>query len=169
MTGFESPVPILIKALHSLDRCLAKGRAYAEARKFDPDVLVTARLAPDQFALVRQVQSACDTAKFAAAKLSGQPPPVHPDTEKTLAELSARIHTCIAYLETFKVSDFVGAETRACSHVWMQGKHVTGRDYVSHYVLPNFYFHMVTAYAILRHNGVDVGKLDYLGELPMVG
>ena len=124
---------------------------------------------PDQFALVRQVQSACDTAQFAAAKLSGQPPPVHPDTEKTLAELSVRIHTCIAYLETFEVSDFVGAETRACSHVWMQGKHLTGRDYVAHYVLPNFYFHMVTAYAILRHNGVDVGKLDYLGELPMVG
>src|SRR5262245_63989894 len=112
------------KMLRNLGRWLEKGRAYAEQKKFAPDVLVQSRLAPDQYALVQQVQSACDAAKYAAAYLSGQKAPSHPDTEKTVSELRARIQKCVQYLETFKASDFNGAEERRIAPPWMEGNSV---------------------------------------------
>ena len=169
MNYYEAVVPTLVRMLQNLDSCLRKGEAFARERKFEPEVLLQARLAPDQFALVRQVQAACDAAKFAAAKLSGKQPPSNPDTEQTMVELRARIATTTAYLESFAPQDFDGAEERACSHGWMQGKSLIGRDYVQCYALPNFLFHVTTAYAILRHNGVGLSKTDFLGALPFKG
>jgi hypothetical protein len=162
MRTFET-VAQFSRMLNNLDRWLQAGAAHAQKKSFDPDVLVQARLAPDQYALVRQVQSACDTAKFTAAYLAGQKAPPHPDTEKTTAELRARIQTCVAYLATFKVSDFAGAEERRVAPPWMQGKSVRGDQYLMRLAVPNFYFHVTTAYDILRHNGVELGKLDFIG------
>ena len=149
-------------------RPLARGgTAYAKTKSFEPDVLVTARLAPDQYPLVRQVQSACDSAKFTAAYLAGQKAPSHPDTETTMAQLRARIQACLSYLETVKASDFAGAEQRKVSPAWMQGKWSAANHYLAQVGIPNFYFHVTTAYAILRHNGVALGKVDYIGAFPM--
>lgn len=151
------------RMLENLDAWLAAGVAYAEQKGFNPEVFVQARLAPDQYALVQQVQSACDAAKFAAAYLSGQKAPSHPDTETTLAELRARVATCGAYVKTFKASDFSGAEERRVAPPWMGGKSVRGETYLHRISIPNFYFHVTTAYAILRHNGVPLGKQQYIG------
>jgi hypothetical protein len=151
------------RMLKNLDQWLEKGTAYAQQKKFDPDVLAQARLAPDQYALVQQVQSACDAAKYAAAYLSGQKAPSHPDVEKTVAELRSRIRTCVTYLEGFKAADFNGAEERRVAPPWMEGNSVTGERYLQRIAVPNFYFHVTTAYSILRHNGVELGKGDYIG------
>ena len=156
-----------VKMLDNLDRWLVAGVAYAEQRKFPPDVLAQSRLAPDQYELVRQVQSACDQAKYAAAYLAGKPPPSHPDTEKTFAELRQRIQKCLAYLETIRAKDLTGAEERKVAPPWLNGKWLRGDDYLVHLAIPNFFFHATMAYAILRHNGVDLGKMDYIGSLPV--
>lgn len=169
MNLYDATVPIFGKFLGNIDRWLDKAVAHAEARKFDPEILVQARLAPNQYPLVGQIQSACDTAKFAVAKLTATEPPVHPDTEQTLAELRARLKTVSDYVQTFKPEAFTGAEDRAVSTGWMQGASMRGGDYLDHHVLPNFHFHVTTAYAILRHNGVELGKRDYLGRLPFIG
>jgi len=166
MNLYDVTVPIFTKLLGNVDKWLDKATKFADAKKFEVDVLATARLAPDQYAFVRQIQAACDQAKYTAAKLAGKEPPAHPDTEKTIAELRKRLHTVIEYLGTFKREDFQGAEERSCSHAWMGGKAMLGIDYVNHLMLPNFHFHLTTAYDILRHNGVDVGKMDYLVDLP---
>jgi hypothetical protein len=166
MNLYDATIPLFTKMLHNIEGWLDRAVALAEQKKFDPELFTQFRLAPDMFALVRQVQAACDTAKYAAAKMTGKEAPSHPDTEKTLAELRARIATCIKYLETFSPQDFVGCEDRSVSHVWMGGKSMRAGDYLDHFVLPNFYFHVTTAYDILRHNGVDVGKMAYLGSLP---
>ena len=155
------------KMLGNLDRWLEAGRAFAEEKKFDPEVLLQARLAPDQYDLVRQVQAACDAAKYAAAYLSGQQAPSHPDTEKTLAELRARIRTCIQYVESVKAPAYAGGADRRVSPPWLQGKWFRGGDYLGQLAVPNFYFHVTTAYAILRHNGVPLGKMDYIGSMPV--
>ncbi len=166
MNLHDATVPVFSKFLRNVDKWLDKAVANAQARKFDPELFLQARLSLDQFALVNQVQAMCDTAKLAVAKLTGKEAPAHPDTEKTLEEVRARLRTVLAYLETFKREDFVGAEDRACSHSWMQGNTMRGGDYLDHYVLPNFHFHLTTVYSILRHNGVDLGKRDLLGHLP---
>jgi uncharacterized protein len=153
------------KMLTHLEGWLDKAIAHAKAKSFDPVVFLTARLAPDQYPLVRQVQSACDTAKFAAARLAGKEAPKHPDAEQTLDELRARIRAVALYLETFKASDFEGAEARPIALPFLEGKLMSGADYLTESALPNFYFHLNHAYAILRHNGVDVGKRDYIGKL----
>jgi hypothetical protein len=168
MNLYDAIVPVLSKMLRNLDACIGKAIAYAEHRKFDPEILLQSRLAPDQFAFVRQVQATCDQAKFMAAKLSGQAPPSHPDTETTLAELRARIATVVAYLEGFKREDFADALERPVTFERWNGKSMRGGDYLDHHGLPNFYFHFTTAYAILRHNGVDVGKMDFLGKRPFI-
>jgi len=155
------------KMLNNLDQWLDKAVAHAQARPFEADVLVQARLAPDQYELARQVQSACDSAKFATAYLTGRQAPVHPDTEKTIAELRQRIKTCISFLESVGEADLAGAEERRVSPAWMQGKWVKGDHYLVQMAIPNFYFHVTTAYAILRHNGVPLGKRDYIGSLPL--
>jgi uncharacterized protein len=155
------------KMLRNLDRWLLAGVAFAEKKKFEPDVLAESRLAPDQYALVRQVQSACDAAKYAAAYLAGQQAPSHPDTEKTIADLRARVQTCVEYLESVKPPAYAGAAERRVAPPWLQGKWLRAADYLGQVAVPNFYFHVTTAYAILRHNGVELGKMDFIGSIPV--
>jgi hypothetical protein len=168
MNLYDATVPIFTKMLQGLEHWIVKAIAHAEARKFDPEVYVHSRLAPDQYAFVQQVQAACDTAKMTVAKMTGKEWPSHPDTEKTLDEVRARIRTCLAYLETFSREEFVGSEDRRCSHTWMGGKAMRGGDYLDHFALPNFHFHVTLAYEILRHNGVAIGKTDFLVTLPLI-
>jgi hypothetical protein len=153
------------KLLTNIEAWLDKSVTFAKEKPFDAETLLVARLAPDQFTLLRQVQVACDSAKFMAARLAAKDPPKHPDTEQNLEQVRARIHTCVAYLETFKPADFDGFETRAIPVAGREGKFIKGADYLVEMALPNLYFHVTTAYAILRHNGVPVGKMDYLGAL----
>jgi hypothetical protein len=155
------------KLLRNLDGCLAKATAHAEARKYDTSVLLQIRLTPDMFPFVRQVQSACDSAKFAASRVTGKDAPSHPDTETSFAELSARVGKVVDYLGTFTANDFAGAETRTVSLPRWEGKSMTAIDYLVEHAVPNFFFHLTTAYAILRQAGVDVGKRDYLGALSL--
>ena len=167
MSLYEVLVPQFKKMLGNLERWLDAGVALAEKKKFDPNVLLQARLAPDQFPLVRQVQSACDQAKFTLARLCSKDPPSHADTEQTVEELRARIHQVIAYLDTYTPADFEGVEDRVLELRALQGKKIRGVNYVYELQLPNFYFHATTAYAILRHNGVDLGKRDFLGPVTL--
>ena len=169
MSLYEASIPQLKKMLTCLDRWLETSIAHAKTKAFDPNVLATARLAPDQYPLIRQVQSACDAAKFAAARLTGKEPPKHPDTEQTMDELRARVATCTAYLDTITAADFAGAAERKIALPFLEGKTLLGTDYLNEMVLPNFYFHLTTAYAILRHNGVALGKMDFIGSLKLQG
>ena len=155
------------KMLANLDGCIDKAVAYAGHKKFDPDVLVNARLAPDMFAFLRQVQIGCDHAKWAASRASGKDAPSFPDDEKTIADCKKRIATTIAFLDGFGAADFAHADTVKVSLPRWEGKSMNGVEYVIEYALPNFFFHVTTAYDLLRHNGVDVGKRDYVGALPM--
>lgn len=166
MNLYDATIPVFTKMLRNVASWLDRSAEYAAQKKFDPEWFVQARLAPDMYPLVKQIQAACDTAKFAAAKMTGKEPPSHPDTEKSLDELRARINTCIRYLEGFSREDFAGCEDRSCSHQWMGGKTMRAGDYLDHFVLPNFHFHLTAAYSILRHNGVELGKLAFLGSLP---
>jgi hypothetical protein len=166
MNLYDATVPVFTKLLANVDKWLDKATAYAEARKFNVEILASARLAPNQYSFLRQIQAACDQAKFTVAKLTGQEPPSHPDTETTIADVRQRIQTVVAYLATFKREDFSGADERSCAHSWMGGKAMRGGDYLDHYALPNFHFHLTTAYAILRHNGVELTKTDYIVDLP---
>lgn len=163
---FEITVPQFIKMLHNLSLIMDKATVHSANKKFEMEVLLNSRLAPDQFNFIRQVQIACDTAKLGAARLAGKEAPKHEDTEKTLPELKARIESTIGYLNSFKPEDFSGAEARHITQPRWEGKYLTGFEFAAQHVLPNIYFHVTTAYAILRHNGVDIGKKDYLGELP---
>jgi hypothetical protein len=163
-------LPIVLemrKLLRNADGWLDKAKAHAAAKNFDGTVLMQARLSPDMFPLVRQIQSACDSAKYAAARTAGKEPPSHPDTEQTIDDVRKRIATVVAYLDTFKASDFEGAEGRKISNPRWEGKTMTAPDYFVEHAVPNFFFHLGMAYAILRHNGVDVGKRDYLGQLSL--
>lgn len=167
MSLHDPSVTQFSKMLRNLDGWLEKAEAHAKAKDFDVDVLVAARLAPNQFGLSRQVQSACDTAKLSAARLSGTTAPSHEDTEKTVAELRARIQSTIAYLETVTAEQFEGASDREVVLPFVPGKAAKGIEYFIDFAAPNFYFHATTAYAILRHNGVDLGKRDYIGHVRM--
>jgi hypothetical protein len=158
-------VPQLTKMMQNLDRWLAEAIALAEERGFDPEVFVTARLAPDQFDLRRQIQAAADNAKFIPARLTGKQPPSHPDEETTLAELRARIQAVVDYLETFEAADFEGVAAAKLHLPFLKGGWVTGQEYLTSFGFPNFYFHVSMAYAILRDNGVKLGKRTYLGKL----
>jgi uncharacterized protein len=153
------------KLLGQLDKWLAAAADFAQAKKFDPNVFLTLRLAPDQFAFARQVQTACDTAKLVAARLAGKEAPSHADTEQTLEELRARVATVVAYLDGFTARDFEGAATRVITQPRWEGKVMSGADYFMEHGVPNFFFHLTHAYAILRHGGVSLGKRDYLGPL----
>ena len=153
------------KQLVQLDKWLDAAEANAKERSFDPNLFVAFRLAPDQFAFSRQLQVACDTAKLGASRLTGKDAPSFPDTEQTLGELRARVQATIAYLDGFSAADFASAATRTITQPRWEGKTMTGHDYFIEHVVPNFYFHLTTVYAILRHNGVPVGKRDYLGAL----
>jgi hypothetical protein len=153
------------KLLRNLDGWLAQATAHAEAKKYDTAVLVQTRLAPDMFPFGRQIQAACDVAKFAASRISGKEAPAHPDTETTFPELSARIAKVVAYLDSFTADDFRDIESRTVSLPRWEGKSMTAIDYFVEHGLPNFFFHVTAVYMILRHVGIDVGKRDYLGTL----
>lgn len=155
------------KMLNNMNAILEKATHTAETKKFDMTYLINARLAPDQFNFIRQVQIMCDTAKKGAAQLAGKEAPVHQDTENSVAELKARISSVATYLEKFSEGDFAEAKTRKIINPRWDGQHLTGEEFLLQHVIPNFYFHMTTAYAILRHNGIDVGKKDYLGAMPL--
>lgn len=163
---FELTVPQFTKTLRNLDTILAKAIPFAEAKKFEVEVLLNSRLAPDQFNLIRQVQIACDSAKLCVAKLTGKDAPVHDDKEHNLAQLRTRISETVAFLETVKEKDFAGASERKITTPRWDGKYLFGNEYLVQHSIPNFYFHVTVAYEILRHNGLDIGKKDYLGALP---
>lgn len=156
------------KMLKNLSIILEKGECFANLKKVDMGVLLNARLAPDQFNLLRQVQIACDTAKIGVARLTDNldTVPKHDDSEVTLADLQARIGSVLAYLATFKAEDFANAADIHVSQPRWEGKYLTGYEFAIEHAIPNIYFHITTAYAILRHNGVEVGKKDYLGAMP---
>jgi hypothetical protein len=158
-------IPQFAKMLENLSRILDKAQAYADTKKFDAKVLLQTRLAPDQFDFTRQVQITCDTAKFYASRLAGKTAPAQEDKETTIAELKERIRSTVEYLHTFKASDLEGWQDRKILNPRREGKYLTGEDYAMHQAIPNFYFHMTTAYSILRNNGIDVGKMDFLGAL----
>jgi hypothetical protein len=161
---YEVSVPVFVRMLGNLAAVLGKGAASAEARSIDPLVLTAARLAPDMFPLSRQVQIACDAAKGGAARLAVIEPPSHPDVETTFPELLARIESTIAFLNTIPEERFQGAETRTVT-LKLRGTEMVlpGATFLLNFALPNFYFHVSTAYDILRHNGVGLGKADFLG------
>jgi hypothetical protein len=163
---YELTIPQFIKTLKNLNLILDKAAAFADSKKFEIEVLLQSRLAPDQFNFIRQVQIACDTAKLCASRLTGKSAPVQEDNEKTLSEIKARIESVIHYLETFKIEDFKNAASAVITQPRWEGKTLNGNDYVIHHAIPNFYFHVTTAYSILRHNGVEIGKKDFLGPIP---
>jgi uncharacterized protein len=156
------------KMLGNLREILNKAAAHAETKKFDATVLLNSRLAPDQFNFIRQIQITCDTAKLGVARLTAKTDtvPVHADTETTLAELHARIQSVQDYLGSFAPADFAETATVKVTNPRWEGKHLLGYEFLIQHVIPNFYFHLTTAYAILRHNGVEIGKKDYLGAMP---
>ena len=165
MSLHDASVSQMSKMLRNMDGWLEKTESHAKTKGFEVDVLLTARLAPDQFALVRQIQSACDGAKFTAARLAGIEAPSHPDEEKTVAELRQRIRSTLSFLETVTPERFAGAADREVTLAFLPGKASKGEEYFIDFALPNFYFHVTTTYAILRHNGVDLGKRDFLGSV----
>lgn len=164
LSMFDASVPGLLQGLKGLKTVLAKAEAHAEARKIEPDALLQARLYPDMFTLVRQVQIATDFAKGAAGRLAGAELPVFEDVETSFADLKARVAKAVAFIEDLAPAQFEGAETREVS-LNRRGQVVsfTGKDYLLLQALPNFWFHVTTAYAILRHNGVELSKSDYMG------
>lgn len=163
---YQASVPVLVHMLKNLDAIIAKAAAHADARKIDPSVLVNSRLYPDMFPLARQIQIATDMAKGCGARLAGEEPPKYDDTEASFPELSARVQKTINYLESLKAAAIDGSEERVIA-LKLRNASVTfsGMFYLLNFVLPNFYFHVTTTYAILRHNGVELGKPDYLGKL----
>lgn len=163
---YQSSIPVFIKQLSSLAAILKKGEEHALAKKIEPEVFINARLAPDMFPLSRQIQIATDGVKGCAARLAGVEVPSYPDTEKTFAELQARIAKTIEFVKTFSAGQIDGSEERKVV-LKLRGQETTflGQPYLLNFVLPNLYFHITVAYVILRHNGVDVGKKDFLGSL----
>lgn len=153
------------KMLGGLSAWLSKAEAEAESKKYDIQRLLGAFLAPDQFPLSRQIQAACDSAKLAAARLTGKEAPKHEDTEQSLAEFQARIQSTRDYLDSFSADDFAGCEDRSIVLPFFPDKSLSAADYVIEFVTPNLNFHLTTAYSILRHNGVPLGKQDYMVKL----
>jgi hypothetical protein len=154
-------VPVFTRYLKNLDAILAKAEANAAERKIKPEVLVSARLAPDMYPLSFQVQSTTDRVKFLLARLTGQTPPSWEDNEVTLADLRARVQKALAYVATFSEADLAGKED---GMVTVRDKQVPALDHALNNAIPQIFFHMTTAYAILRHNGVPVGKGDFVGS-----
>jgi hypothetical protein len=163
---YDLTVVQFIKMLGNLNLMLDKSAAYAETKRINVEVLLNSRLAPDQFHLIKQIQIACDTAKLGVSRLTGKPAPVHADDETTLEQLKTRINEVIAYLKTFTAEDFTSAEDRQISQPRWEGKYLNGVEFALQHAVPNIYFHITVAYSILRHNGVELGKKDFLGPMP---
>ena len=167
LSMYQVAVPPFLQGLGAVAAVLAKAELFAGAKKFDAAVLLSARLAPDMFPLSRQVQIACDFAKSTAARLAGVEVPSWKDDEKTIADLRGRIAKTLDYVRSFKPGQIDGSEERDVT-ITLAGKPIIlkGQPYLVHFVLPNFYFHCTAAYAILRHNGVELGKRDFMGSVP---
>lgn len=162
---FQASVPPLIRSLSNLATILEKGAAHAEAKKIDPVVFINSRLYPDMLALGRQVQIASDIARKGVARLAGSEAPPLEDNETTFPEFIARLHKTIDYLQTFKADQIDGSEEKSIAlPIRGETMHFEGLSYLFGFILPNVYFHVTTTYAILRHNGVELGKLDFLGK-----
>jgi len=166
-TIYDASIPPLIRGLENLATILDKAVAQAKSEDKDLNSLLEGRLAPDMFAFTRQVQVVSDTAKGCGARLTGTEPPSYPDEEKTFPDLHQRIAKTVSYLKTFRPEQFEGADARTITLKFPnRTMSFSGRDYVTGFVLPNFYFHLTAAYAILRQNGINIGKMDYLGPPP---
>lgn len=165
LSMYQASIPQFLRMLGNLASILEKAESWATEKKIDPAVLLNMRLAPDMFPLKRQLQIATDSAKGCAARLAGVEVPSYPDTEETFAELKARLHKTMDFLASFSPAQIDGSEDKAIvlNFPSMELK-FSGRDYLFQFVQPNFYFHLTTAYAILRHNGLDVGKMDFIGR-----
>ena len=164
LTMYQTSAPRFANTLRNLSTILDKAQAHVEAKKLDPAALTQARLFPDMFPLVRQVQIACDTAKGAVARLAGLEVPKHEATEQTFAELKARIAKTVDFVESAKPAQLDGAEEKEITLKMRSGDvKYKGLQYLLGHAYPNFYFHVTTAYNILRHNGVELGKKDYIG------
>src|SRR5437588_7975397 len=168
-TMSQATLPALQMGLNALSGVLDKAAAFAAAKKIDPAVLLNSRLAPDMFALTRQVQVATDLAKNGAARLAGVEPPRYEDNETTIEQLKARLAKAVAFIKSLDPKQIDGAVDRQITFPLgpTNKGEMKGDDYLNHFVLPNVYFHLTAAYAILRHCGVEVGKQDYLGAIPM--
>lgn len=164
LSMYQASIPVFIRLLGNLSAILDKAAAYAQAKKIEPSVLIDARLAPDMFPLARQVQIATDGAKGCAARLAGIEIPSYADTESSFPELQERIAKTVAFLQSVSAAQIEGSEARTVS-LKLRGEEVQfqGQAYLLYFVLPNFFFHVTTAYNILRHNGLEIGKPDYLG------
>jgi uncharacterized protein len=162
---YQASIPVFVRMLGNLSAILDKASAYAETKTIDPSVFINGRLAPDMYPLSRQVQIATDMAKGCAARLAGIEIPSYEDNETTFADLQARIAKTSTFLQSVTAEQIVGSEEKTVT-LKMRGKEVRflGQPYLLNFVLPNFYFHITTAYAILRHNGVAIGKMDYIGN-----
>lgn len=166
ITMYSASVPVFVSMLGNLVKWIDKAEAHAQAKKFDTSVYLATRLAPDMLPLIRQVQIACDSAKFCMARLAGVEAPKHEDNEASLADLKARIAKTLAFVRSMQADQVAGSEDRDINVPRRDGVLVMkGEAYLKHYALPNFYFHVTTAYALLRHNGVELGKADYLGAV----
>jgi uncharacterized protein len=164
LSMYQASVPVFAHMLGTLSAILDKGAAFAEARGIEPSVLVNARLAPDMRPLSAQVQLATDMAIRGAARLAGVEFPSNPDTESTFPELQERVNKALRFLEPFSPEQIDGSEDRAITLQMRDGElHFNGQDYLLNFLLPNLYFHVTAAYLILRHNGVELGKRDFLG------
>jgi hypothetical protein len=163
---YQASVPLMTKMLINLKAILQKAATHAKAKKIEESALLNARLYPDMFVLTRQVQIACDFARGTAARLAGLEPPAYEENEQSLAELVSRIDRSVDYLQTLKRQQIDGSETREIVRPLRgEPKKFTGINYLLQFALPNFFFHVTTAYAILRHNGIEIGKYDYIGAL----
>ncbi len=163
---YQASMPVFVQQLQAMKGVLAKAEAYAAAKKIQPEVLLNARLFPDMLPFVRQVQIASDFAKGGTARLAGREVPKWEDTEKTFAELQARLDKAIEFVLAVPAEEIIGQEAREVSlPVGGQTMNFVAQPYLLGFVLPNFFFHASTAYAILRHNGVEIGKRDFIGQL----
>ena len=164
ITMHSASVPIFVRMLANVNAWLDKAEAHATAKKFDTSVYLSARLAPDMLPFTKQIQIACDTVKFCVARLASVDSPKFDDNETTLTELRERINATIAYVKSVPAAQIDGSEEKDITLPRRDGPIIMkGEAYLKHFVLPNFFFHLTTAYALLRHNGVEVGKMDYLG------
>lgn len=163
---YSASAPVLARNLRNLAAILKKGEAFAAERKIDPSVLLSYRLAPDMYPLSKQVQIATDMSKGCVARLAGVDAPAYADNETTFGELIARLEKCVAYVESFQPAQLDGTEDKAITLKFPNGEfNFTGQNYLQGFVLPNVYFHSTTAYAILRHCGVPLGKMDFIGSV----
>lgn len=166
LSMYQASIPVFIRGLGNLSAILAKAATHAEAKQIESSVFINARLAPDMYPLSRQVQIASDVAKGCAARLAGIEVPSYEDNETTFPELQARIAKTVAFLQSVSPSQIDGSEQRPIS-LKLRGNEVSffGQPYLLGFVLPNFYFHLTTTYAILRHNGLEIGKQDFIGGI----